>query len=68
MIFNQPDILKEAASKAPVSDEVRAAFEFFESTGVYRTEDLRRLLGDPRETVQAGPGLLPPWAKPKEKK
>lgn len=40
---------------APVPDWVVKMQEHFRQTGTYRPEDLRRLLGDRRRTVQVGP-------------
>ncbi len=39
----------------PPADWVRAMIEHYQRTGSYRTEDLRRLLGDPNRAVEVGP-------------
>ncbi len=39
----------------PRADWVRAMIEHYQRTGSYRTEDLRRLLGDPNRVVEVGP-------------
>jgi hypothetical protein len=38
----------------PPADWVRAMIEHYQRTGSYRTEDLRRLLGDPNRAVEVG--------------
>ena len=46
---------EETLRSAPVPDWVIKMQEHFRQTGTYRTEYLRRLLGDQRRGVQVGP-------------
>lgn len=46
---------EETMRAAPVPDWIVKMHEHFRQTGTYRPEDLRRLLGDQRRTVQVGP-------------
>jgi len=52
------DLQREIQAKLrqlPPADWVRAMIEHYQRTGSYRTEDLRRLLGDPNRPVEVGP-------------
>lgn len=51
------DLQREIQAKLrqlPPADWVREMQEHFQSTGYYRPEDLRRLLGDPNRAVEVG--------------
>ena len=52
------DLQREIQAKLrqlPPADWVRAMIDHYQRTGSYRSEDLRRLLGDPNRSVEAGP-------------
>lgn len=46
---------QEALRQLPRADWVGSMIDYFEQTGTYRPEDLRRLLGDPNRSVEVGP-------------
>ena len=47
--------IQEQLQATPPAEWVRDMVEHYRRTGVFRSQDLRRLLGDPRKGVQAGP-------------
>jgi hypothetical protein len=47
--------IQDSLQQVPRADWVGAMIDHFERTGVYRPEDLRRLLGDPNRAVVVGP-------------
>ena len=53
--------VQQQAPESPVPLWVREMHEYFRRTGFYRPEDLQRVLGDPRESVQVRveTGLMP---------
>ncbi len=54
----EDDLQREIQAKLrqlPPADWVRAMIDHYQRTGCYRTEDLRRLLGDPNRAVEVGP-------------
>ncbi len=54
----EDDLQREIQGKLrqlPPADWVRAMIDHYQRTGCYRTEDLRRLLGDPNRAVEVGP-------------
>ena len=55
---SRDDLQREFQIKAqqlPPADWVRDMIDHYRHTGVYRAEDLRRLLGDPNRAVEVGP-------------
>lgn len=44
----------------PPAQWVREMVDYYRRTGTYRTEDLRRLLGDPNRSVEVGPSASLP--------
>lgn len=57
------DLERELRAKLrdmPPADWVREMIDHYQKTGTYRAQDLRRLLGDPNQSVKVGPdGCLP---------
>ncbi len=56
--MTRDELLREIQIKLqelPPADWVRAMIDHYNRTGSYRTEDLRRLLGDPNRAVVVGP-------------
>ncbi len=47
--------IQDRLRQIPRADWVRSMIEHFDRTGTYRSEDLRRLLGDPNRAVEVGP-------------
>lgn len=58
---NQPQTLRDLALSLPPSTAVKDAIEYYERTGAYRPEDVRRILGDPARGVEFGPGVTHRW-------
>lgn len=42
---------KQASERSPLPQWVEEMHRYFRENGFYRTEDLQRVLGDPRESV-----------------
>jgi hypothetical protein len=47
--------IQERLQELPPADWVREMIAHYFRTGTYRTEDMRRLLGDPNRAVEIGP-------------
>jgi len=61
--YNRPESFGDSVAQAPQSEPARKAIEHFERTGEFRTEDLRRVLGDIRG-IEVGPSSVPAWPSP----
>lgn len=48
-------VLEEMLQRSPPADWVRQMIEHHSRTGAYRSQDLRRLLGDQTQGVEVGP-------------
>jgi hypothetical protein len=48
--------IPEKHRESPPPDWVRQMIEHHRRTGTYRSEDVRRLLGDPTQGIGVGPG------------
>lgn len=68
LLSNQSPSLRDYAGTLPASPAVREAIERYKRTGIYRPEDLRKILGDPSAGVEYGPGVMHKWLNPGEKK
>lgn len=47
--------IQDQLQALPAAEWVRDMVEHYRRTGAYRSQDLRRLLGDPRKGVEVGP-------------
>ena len=46
--------LEQLAQQAPLPQWVREMSDHYRTTGTYRSQDLRKLLGDPNRRVEVG--------------
>lgn len=58
---NRSPSLRDFASILPASDAMREALEHYQETGADRPEDLRKILGNPAQGVEFGPGVVHKW-------
>jgi hypothetical protein len=58
---NQPLSLRDFASLVPTSEAMRDALEHYQKTGADRPDDVRKILGNPADGVEFGPGVVHKW-------